>query len=207
MPVHFVNYTPPACECSSTNGFFETQINECPEDYIWDGCNNECISITACTTPDGTNLPANYTGGCVEILGTGQTDTYSSLTECELSCTTTSSGTTFWNCTNTGCITGTTGNYLDLTTCQASCYSFSCDTTGCETFNQYGGGGTGGTYTDSNLCSQNCISYNCGNFGCTQQSGSGGTFSTQAACTGTCLSYECLEFGCESYVGTGFTYQ
>ena len=207
IPVHFYSYAPKACECTHTNGVFETQINECPPDYVWDGCINQCVSITACTTPDGTNLPANYTGGCVEIVGTGQTDTYETLVECELSCTTTNSGTTFWNCTNTGCITGTTGNYLDLTTCQAACYSFSCDTTGCETFNQYGGGGSGGTYTDSNLCSQNCISYNCGNFGCTQQPGSGGTFSTQAACTGTCLSYECLEFGCESYVGTGFTYQ
>ena len=196
------------CNCTSTPGFFDTQINYCPGDSVWDQCNQICVETTGCTTLNNApGIPLNFSGGCFELVGTGQTDTYETLVECELSCTTPTSATTMWNCTNTGCVTGTTGNYADLVSCQADCYSFSCDTTGCETYNIHGGGGSGGTYTDSSLCSDECISFNCTNFGCIQQGGSGGTYTTEALCTGSCVSYECLSQGCEAYVGTGFTYQ
>lgn len=196
------------CNCTGANGFLDTQINYCPGDSVWDQCNQICVSTTACTTLNNVSVaPLNFSGGCFELIGTGQTDTYSSLVDCELSCNTPTSATTLWNCTNTGCVTGTTGNYADLVSCQSACFSFSCDTTGCETYNIHGGGGSGGTYTDSTSCSDSCISFNCSNFGCIQQGGSGGTYSTEALCTGSCVSYECLSEGCESYVGSGFTYQ
>ena len=196
------------CNCTTTAGFFDTQVNYCPGDSVWDQCNQICVETTGCTSLNNTpSIPLNFSGGCFELIGTGQTGTYSSLTECELSCTTPTTAATMWNCTDTGCVTGATGNYADLVSCQAACFSFSCSTTGCETYNIHGGGGSGGTYTDSTVCDDACVSYNCTNFGCNQQVGSGGTFSTEALCTGTCVSYECLSEGCESYVGTGFTYQ
>ena len=204
------------CSCSSTNGYFDTEINECPTGYVWDACEDTCTSIVPC---EG-GAPLGFSGGCIEIVGTGQTGTFSTLVECERDCVT-SSGITYYACTATGCTpsSGVT-QYTSKTQCEtgyvtstgveiSGCTSYNCTSTGCTIYNSPNYG-TGGTYTTLQNCiAQPCESYNCDNFGCITQIGTGGTYTTYEACTATtaCTSYECLSNGCEAYPGTGYTYQ
>ena len=194
------------CSCSSTAGYLNTQVNHCSAPSVYDACSDSCVATTDCSL----NYLLGFSGGCVEILGTGQTGTYSTSAECETNCF---SGFTYYQCGDNGCTLSTNNTvtpYTSLTQCQEVCTSYSCSTLGCETYNVGGGGGTGGTFTTLLDCDITCKSYNCTNgfygAGCQEQIGTGGTFTELTACTATCVSYECLSYGCWGYEGTGYTY-
>lgn len=186
------------CECTTQNGYLDTQVFDCPIGYVYDGCQGICVTTTACTT----NQTTGFAGGCYELPGTGITNTYTSQTQCTSSCDTVAS-LTYYSCTTTGVtvVTGTTTPYTSSAAAESACYSYNCSSTGCTI--QLG---SGGTYATSTLCYANCTSYNCTNWGCQQQVGTAATYSNLAACSGVCNSFECLSHGCQEYDGTGYTY-
>lgn len=205
-PVSIMTWGNQSCRCDSTSGVFNTQVNYCESPTIYDSCADVCVGTTACTL----NYALGFSGGCVSIEGTGATNTYLTLGDCERDCF---SGFTYWECGNNGCSTAASGiitPYTSQTDCELVCTSYSCSTAGCDLYNSGGGLGTGGTFTDLNSCDISCKSWNCTNgfagSGCQQQIGTGGTYTQLSACTGTCVSYECLSYGCWGYEGTGYTY-
>ena len=195
------------CQCTpNVSGYFDTQVNECPAGYIYDGCQNTCVSVTGCTVGQVT---PGFTGGCTSLIGTGATDTYVTYSGCNIDCGSAST-ISFYNCGTSACvyvgngITGTTGAYTSLTECEETCSTWNCEGTGCVSQT-----GSGGTYTTQSDClsSGACQSYNCTSFGgCIVQNGTGGTYTNQAICLTACTSYECLSNGCQSYPGSGHTF-
>jgi hypothetical protein len=185
-------------------------------DWIYDALYGACVTTTGCTVQN----TLNFSGGCVPIDGTGYTNNnvYDTLADCEENCGSgTTTGITYYECTDSGCTTASTVTpFTSLTQCTGSCISYNCTTTGCTEFNPPASTaniglapnayGTGGTFTDASLCYSSCTSYNCGNWGCSQYVGTGGTYLTEALCTGSCISYECLDNGCVGYEGSGYTY-
>lgn len=195
------------CQCTpNVSGYFDSQVNECPAGYIYDGCQNTCVSVTGCTVGQVT---PGFTGGCASLIGTGATDTYLTYSGCNMEC---GSGSTinFYDCGTSACvyvgngITGTTGAYTSLTECEETCSTWNCESAGCTSQT-----GSGGTYTTQSDClsSGACQSYNCTAFGgCIVQNGTGGTYTNQSICLTACTSYECLNNGCQSYPGSGHTF-
>lgn len=162
-----------------------------------EACTGECRSYS-CNT-------VNYS--CNEIPGTGATNTYLDIDDCDEFCIP-----PYYDCTDDGCIPATVAShqYTSLNSCEAVCVSHNCNGNGC-----YPQNGTGGTFTNFATCTASCFSYVCGDDGagnptCTLFNppyyGTGGTFTaatlaaaytacTAATATSVCTSWSCNNEG------------
>ena len=187
-------------------------------------CTEECQSWT-CTTQSGLVGPTGQPTGCLQIPGTGATNTDVDFNDCYIDCTS-------YDCGAQGCYlaVGGGGQYFDIAICEAACMSWQCTDTGCELLEGNTGTttqppcdvdcvswdctdtgclqrpGLGGQHTSLNDCNNNCESWYCNNTSCLQQQGTGATFSSLNSCTTDCQSWNCENFGCSSQVGTGATH-
>ena len=187
-------------------------------------CTEDCQSWT-CTTQSGLVGPTGQPTGCLQIPGTGATNTVIVFDECYTACTS-------YDCGPQGCslAVGGTGQYMDILTCENDCISWQCTDTGCELLEGNTGTttqpqcetactsydctdtgcvqrpGLGGQHLTLQSCTGSCKSWFCDNTSCTEQSGSGATFDALSSCTNDCQSWNCDSYGCSQQVGTGATH-
>jgi hypothetical protein len=188
-------------------------------------CTEDCQQWS-CTTQSGLFGPTGQPTGCLEIPGTGATNTNEDFIDCYTACTS-------YDCGAQGCYlaVGGSGQYYDIQVCENACMSWQCTDTGCELLEGNTGTtsqppcevncvsydctdngcvqrpGLGGQHLTLSSCELTCNSWFCDNISCTEQDGTGSTFTSLNACTVDCQSWNCEDFGCSQQVGTGATHE
>ena len=163
-------------------------------------CTADCYSFECTST------------GCEQFNGLGSKPTYySTIEECQLSCTS-------WSClTSSPCVqlAGTGSTFLFSGDCVTACTSHNCEditpytlssawalADGC--IEQVGSGGTyyeGSSFLSYSACTGDCRSWDCtmncegtGTTGCTEWANTAATYSAETACTGSCIiTWYCTE--------------
>ena len=215
-------------EPGSGQTFYVTNSGDIGFDNVYaahTACTEDCQSWS-CTTQSGLVGPSGQPTACLQIPGTGATNTDINFNGCYTACTS-------YDCGPQGCYlaTGGQGQYFDIQVCETACMSWQCTDTGCELLEGNTGTtteipcatactswdctdigclqrpGLGGQHLTEQSCTASCKSWFCDNTSCTEQQGSGATFDALSSCTYDCQSWNCESYGCSQQVGTGATHE